>query len=435
MSGMLRSSTTTSYGWPARPPRRAGARARVRRGRRRRRSIPHEPSCSRRIEPVRGVVVDDQRAQRRRARRRPTRASGAPSCLANGQLEPEGAARARRALGADRAVHQLDELLHDREAEARSRRSDGSSTSLPARTARTAARGRRRRCRRRCRSPRSGTRTSIVGLSETLRARTTTSPSAVNFTALDARFSRIWRSRVGIAAQRRRQLRREVRRAARSTCAFAASPSIAATSSTSRPRSKSTGLELELARLDLREVEDVVDDAEQPVGRRSGRRGRTRAARRRAAVSSSSPLRPMIAFIGRADLVAHRREELRLRLRRAERPVACRRQLGGGLLSLGHVARVHDEAAHVAVARAGSSPCPPSTGHSPSRCRSRNCELDRRARAARGTRANASITRRLSSGCSRSVSFVPTMLVRLVAEDPCRGRALVPGDRRARRAR
>ena len=53
-----------------------------------------------------------------------------------------------------------------------------------------------------------------------------------------------------------------------------------------------------LPRLDLREVEDVVDDAQQRVGRALDHRRGTRAARRVSSVSSASSVMPMMPFIG-----------------------------------------------------------------------------------------------------------------------------------------
>ena len=57
-------------------------------------------------------------------------------------------------------------------------------------------------------------------------------------------------------------------------------------------------VELELAGLDLREVEDVVDDAEQRLARARRRSARTRAARRRARSASSSSVIPITPLSG-----------------------------------------------------------------------------------------------------------------------------------------
>ena len=87
---------------------------------------------------------------------------------------------------------------------------------------------------------------------------------------------------------------------------------LAATSSTTSRRSKSMLVELELARLDLREVEDVVDDRQQRLAGGAERLGVVALLARRARVSSSSSVIPITPFMRRADLVAHVGQELRL---------------------------------------------------------------------------------------------------------------------------
>ena len=141
------------------------------------------------------------------------------------------------------------------------------------------------------------------------------------------------------------------------------------------------------------------------------------------------PAQPDDRVHRRADLVAHRREELRLRLRRARaprraprraRPRRCSRSVTSRefttkprtLRSREQVRRraLHDDPPAVAVPqpeRAAPTVAP-------------GCSY---------AVANASMTRRLSSGCSRSVSLVPTISCRLVAEHPHRRRALVQRDR------
>ena len=130
-------------------------------------------------------------------------------------------------------------------------------------------------------------------------------------------------------------------------------------------------LELELAGLDLREVQDVVDD------RRAARRRRL--ARRVAYSRCSSSSGGVEEQLGepddrvhrRADLVAHRREELRLHDATPQRRVARRRELGGDPLPFGDVTRVHDEAADRRSASRLVA-VPSSRIQRPSRWRSRN---------------------------------------------------------------
>ena len=57
-------------------------------------------------------------------------------------------------------------------------------------------------------------------------------------------------------------------------------------------------VELELAGLDLREVEDVVDDVEQRLAGVGARSARTRAAAGARSVPSSSSVMPITPFIG-----------------------------------------------------------------------------------------------------------------------------------------
>ena len=103
------------------------------------------------------------------------------------------------------------------------------------------------------------------------------------------------------------------------------------------------GLELELARLDLREVEDVVDDPEQPVGRslHPTRVATLLGVQRRIEQQLGQADHRVHR---RADLVAHRREELRLHPRRLERGITRGRELGVDAVAFGDIARVHDEA-------------------------------------------------------------------------------------------
>ena len=70
---------------------------------------------------------------------------------------------------------------------------------------------------------------------------------------------------------------------------------------------------------------------------------------------------PMIAFIGvRISWLIDARN-CDFVFDALERRVACRRELGRGLLALGDVARVHDEAADAVGRRAGWGRCLPSS--------------------------------------------------------------------------
>ena len=93
-------------------------------------------------------------------------------------------------------------------------------------------------------------------------------------------------------------------------------------------------LELEPARLDLREVEDVVDDAQQRVAARPDDLGELALLRRQLGPEQQAG-HPDHGVHRRPDLVAHRREERALRLRRRLRLLARP-------LELGDVARLVD---------------------------------------------------------------------------------------------
>ena len=203
--------------------------------------------------------------------------------------QPEGAALARDAgaLRDERAVHQLRQPPADGEAQA------GAAVAARDRRVRLAERleqpaasgpaGCRCRCRglgrelpaRQARRARART---AVGRPRAARPR----PRSVNLTALESRLRTIWRSRPGVADDRARQVvldgvgeldalggrrrREHVQRAL-----------------DARARGRTAVLQLHLAGLDLREVEDVVDDRSGAPRPRCGSSRRSRAARRRAA--------------------------------------------------------------------------------------------------------------------------------------------------------
>ena len=90
-----------------------------------------------------------------------------------------------------------------------------------------------------------------------------TSPTLVNLIALETRLESTWPSRVGSPTRRVGHRRPRRRPTDRSPCAAADSARIAAVCVEHRADLEVHLLELELAGLDLGEVEDVVDDAQQ----------------------------------------------------------------------------------------------------------------------------------------------------------------------------
>ena len=288
---------------PGRSGRRA-ARSRVAAPQRRR-----PPATARRRTPAAELVAQDARGWSR-CRPRPARAAPRGSPVAarrrrglarprsSAHREPERAALARLALDADLAAHQLDELLARSPAPGRCRRSGASSSRRPGRTARTAA------------SSASGgmpmpvsvtakrSRTASGAAGSALDRARRPRPRSVNLTALPTRLSSTWRSRPGRRA-RAAGTSGSTRQASSSPLACA--PLGQQLARRPRPRSrrsKSIALELELAGLDLREVEDVVDDRRAAPRRTCAPSRRTRAARGSASVSSSSPVMPITPFIG-----------------------------------------------------------------------------------------------------------------------------------------
>ena len=97
----------------------------------------------------------------------------------------------------------------------------------------------------------------------------TTSPSSVNLTAFVRRLARIWPSRVAsptsVTGALGSSREAKSRRCGCATRSRAASNRVA--------EDKGTAFELELAGLDLRQVEDVVDDPEQGIAARADHLG------------------------------------------------------------------------------------------------------------------------------------------------------------------
>ena len=185
------------------------------------------------------------------------------------------------ALDPHAAAHQLGQALADRQAEAgaavlargaasRPARTTGTAGSCPradrpmpvSRTAKVSRRGRRGRA-------------SRVTVS-------TTSPASVNLTALLSRFSRIWRSRVRSPLDADRHVALEhvgdVEVLLGRARADEVERRLHAVAQVERMR-----LDVHPAGLDLREVEDVVDDGQQRIARVADGRDVVAAARRRAA--------------------------------------------------------------------------------------------------------------------------------------------------------
>ena len=211
----------------------------------------------------------------------------------------------------------------------RCRRSGARSSCRPARTAGTAGRGV---------SASIPMPVSVTSIRTTRRSspatvapiRTVTLPSAVNLTAFETRLMTTWRIR---AASPRSQAGSSPSATTSSSIALRARDRRAASRSPRRPSraARSSRLELDLAGLHLRVVEDVVDDQQQALAGGARRSRRTRAAGRRAAVSSSRLGHPDHAVERRAQLVADGRDEHRLRVRGLDRLVARERVgLGGG---------------------------------------------------------------------------------------------------------
>ena len=226
----------------------------------RRRACPTPRAACAQDHAVGRVVVDDQHAQRRRSgragARRPRRRAGARSGAVNQNVLP----CAGRALDADLAAHQLDELLRDGQAEPgaavaargravglgerleQPRRCASGAMPMPVSRDLEAHAARARRCR------------------SSTRAATTTSPRSVNLTALPTRLISTWRSRPGsprsAAGTSRRDAGDELE-ALRVRLLGEQLDDVLDDRRAGRSRRDSS---CELAGLDLREVEDVVDD-------------------------------------------------------------------------------------------------------------------------------------------------------------------------------
>ena len=142
--------------------------------------------------------------------------------------------------------------------------------------------------------------------------RSSTSPRSVNLMALPTRLTSTCRSRPASPIEAVGHVGRDVAEPARAPFAARAAPSVARCLSRRARRSKSIGVELKLARLDLGKVEDVVDERQQRIGRLLDQ---CRDSSRCSAVRSVSSARlghADDAVHGRADFVAHVGQELAL---------------------------------------------------------------------------------------------------------------------------
>ena len=138
--------------------------------------------------------------------------------------------------------------------------------------------------------------TACVSVSLSLATRTTTSPFSVNLIALPIRLVMTCLQAAGIAPQAPRQVRGKLAGQLDALVPGAFGEHV------ERPLHRLDEVEVErverqLAGLDLREVEDVVDDRQQRVGRIADRLGEL-ALVGVSSVSSSRPVMPITPFIG-----------------------------------------------------------------------------------------------------------------------------------------
>ena len=157
---------------------------------------------------------------------------------------------------------------------------------------------------------RSSTRPSRSGPGSTSRL---TSPRGVNLMALSSRLTRIWRRRAGVALDGRRERPSATRqwRASPLLCAFGRQDPHRLVQALAQD--ERGGLDLQLAGLDLRDVQDVVDHAEQRRAAAAGR-GHVLPLGRRERGLEEEAHHPQHGVQRGADLVAHVGQELALRV-------------------------------------------------------------------------------------------------------------------------
>ena len=127
---------------------------------------------------------------------------------------------------------------------------------------------------------------------------TTTSPRSVNLMALPTRLTMIWRSRPGSPTQAVGHVRRRCGRPAPAPSVRPGRPGPARCRPGVSRRSKAIGFQLELAGLDLGEVEDVVDQPQQRLGRLLDHVQVLALLRASARCPAASSVMPMMPFIG-----------------------------------------------------------------------------------------------------------------------------------------
>ena len=180
---------------------------------------------------------------------------------------------------------------------------------------------------------RTANRTRCPSPSAVAEAVTTTSPSSVNLTAFESRLTRTCRTRVTSPS---------TVSGTESSTKYARSTPLLARAGGEQvdgvldgaPDVERGGLEVDLAGLDLGEVQDVVDERQERVARGPDRLDEVPLllAQRRVEEQARHPDDPVHR---RPDLVAHRGQKLRLRPGRRERLLACPGGLGvGGLGAL-----------------------------------------------------------------------------------------------------
>ena len=148
----------------------------------------------------------------------------------------------------------------------------------------------------------------------------TISPTSVNFTALPRRLMSTWRSRPGSPVTRTGSSGATLQMSSTS-CAWARAASVATAFSHMSRRSKGSADQLQMAGLDLRQVEHVVHNHLQRAGRVADH-VHVFALRLIERCLAQKLRHSHDPAHGRPDFVAHMGHELGLRLRRAERLVA-----------------------------------------------------------------------------------------------------------------
>ena len=206
---------------------------------------------------------------------------------------------------ATRPAVQFHQRAHDRQPQARGRRTDGTCCRRPAGTDRTRTAGTRPGCRCRCRGRQSRRPPSHTGAS------TSTAPAGVNFTALATRLKTICCSRSGID-QHQRHLRRDVHAEPHALGIRRRAERLGGVAITS-PAATAPRREPERPRRGLRDVDEIVGDLRLQARRPfDGLQGEVLAVGRQLSVQQLGP--PEQRVERRAQLVRERGDELVLQL-------------------------------------------------------------------------------------------------------------------------